>query len=64
MEQVNIKRESRINDSNFVTMSDFTVRIKNLPTKKTYKNLQMLKAMLVVHFAKILKNEAQVYSKL
>ena len=58
MEQENIERESRINDSDYLTMSDFTVRIKNLPTKKVYDNLQQLRAMLVVHFAKLLKNES------
>ena len=39
VEQVNIKRESQINDSDFVTMSDFTVRIKNMPPKKSYESL-------------------------
>jgi len=42
-----IDDEATINDVEYVQITDFSVRIKNLPPVSVYKNLEQLKAMLI-----------------
>ena len=45
----------------FVHMTDFTVRVKNLPLKPAFDNLDELKAMLEMHIMEVIKKEPNVY---
>ena len=42
-------------------MTDFTVRVKNLPLKPAFDNLDELKAMLEMHIMQVIRDEPNVY---
>jgi len=44
-------------DTKFVHMTDFAVRIKNLPPESAYDNLEHLKAKLLIHLSEVVKRE-------
>lgn len=60
----NIKREAVINDDNFVQITDFAVSVKGLPDISEYKTQDQLRAMLIIHFTKIIRGEEQVILKM
>lgn len=46
-------------------MTDFSVRVKNLPKDKSkYETQDQLKAQLALHIADVVKQEPQVFDKL
>ena len=45
-------------------MTDFAVRIKNLPAQFTYSTLNQLKAQLATHLGKVVSSEKQVLTEL
>ena len=45
-------------------MTDFAVRIKNLPAQFTYSTLNQLKAQLATHLGKVVSGEKQVLTEL
>ena len=50
----NIKREAVINDEHSVQVTDFAVSVKGLPDISEYKTQDQLRAMLIIHFAKVI----------
>lgn len=60
----NIKRETVINDEDFVQITDFAVSVKGLPDVSEYKTQDQLRAMLIIHFTKIIRGEEQVILKM
>ena len=52
-----IEREGKYMDDQYVTMPDFAVRIKNLPPRSEYKDLNQLRAQLTLHINKVVKKE-------
>ena len=55
-----IKREDTYVDNKYLQMTDFTVRIKNLPPMREYHNLSQLRAQLSTHLSKVVQDEKQV----
>lgn len=47
-------KEERELDFDTVSLTDFTVRIQNLPTKDDYGSINELRAMLFDHITKII----------
>jgi hypothetical protein len=60
----NIKREAVISDENYVQTTDFAVTVKGLPDISEYKTQDQLRAMLINHFTRIIKEEEQVILKM
>ena len=56
-----IRREQHIVDLQFVQITDFAVRIKNLPEKDKYDSLDQLKAQLELHIKDVVSKEPQAY---
>ena len=53
-----IKKEERDEDRRLVQLSDFAVRIKNLPPAESFNNnIEQLRAMLHFHITEIVKKE-------
>jgi len=50
----NIKREAVINDEISVQVTDFAVSLKGLPDISEYKTQDQLRAMLIIHFSKLI----------
>jgi phosphotransferase system glucose/maltose/N-acetylglucosamine-specific IIC component len=50
----NIKREAVINDEDSVQVTDFAVSVKGLPDISEYKTQDQLRAMLIIHFEKVI----------
>ena len=55
-----IKREDRFVDDKYLQMTDFTVRIKNMPPQRQYHNLHQLRAQLTTHLSRVVQSESQV----
>ena len=59
-----IKREDTFVDDSYLQMTDFTVRIKNMPPQREYHTLHQLKAQLATHLTKVVQGEKQVLEEL
>lgn len=52
-----IEEEAIVNDIDYTQITDFAIRIKNLPPLSEYKDLEQLRAMLTIYLTKGLKKE-------
>ena len=50
-----IKREARDYESDMLLMSDFAIKVKNLPEPAQYQTLEQLKMMLTLHFNQVIR---------
>ena len=58
-----INSEQHDAEKKFVHMTDFAVRVKNLPGKDAFDNLDQLRAQLVLHLSQVVSKEPQVFLK-
>lgn len=49
-----IKREARDYEADMLLISDFAIKVKNLPEPSEYKSLEQLKMMLTLHFNRVI----------
>ena len=58
-----IPMERHLIDQGTVMMTDFTVRVKNLPPLSEYETLDQLKAQLTMHINKVVAKQSSVYGE-
>ena len=54
-----IKQEARDFESDMLLMSDFAIKVKNLPEPEHYQTLEQLKIMLTLHFNRVIRGQRQ-----
>lgn len=60
LQDIFINREDTFVDDKYLQMTDFAVRIKNIPPRREYNSVFQLKAQLTTHLSKVVKDEKQV----